>query len=556
MSLNYSYAASAGASGVGTTAGNSGQLMAISSGSTINGQARDQAFTYDDVGRLVTASGWAAWGRRFSYDRWGNRVGMWDAVTGGNQLQDVQIGLVGGVASNRVTSVNSSLYTHDASGNLTNDSAHTYAYDGESRLTSVDNGANAANTYDSNNWRVKKVSGGVTTHYVWEGSQVIAEYNGTTGVLISEYIYAGSRMVARDQSSVLRYYHQDRLSTRVLTDGTGTVIGTEDHFPFGEDTGTSTGESEKHRFTTYERDAESNTNYAISRQHQPANGRFIQPDPIAGSAADPQSLNRYAYSLNDPVNLADPMGLDALGWINDASIHGPGFYLDGVELFPGQERFLWGLLSSGAGVIAPFGSKAYFGYGGATYIDIPGKITYRGDAIVLGVTTVRVEDSVSINFLLNDGVLFSPTKWNTTIRETLTAFVRNSECVNAYYLVGIDLKGLLSKGIAIGPADALQKLSARELGLTAAAQTAMGKAFFEERGLFSATPQAISTVGGAGTTNGIPKIFLGTDAFTDLKEVLAHELIHSGGFQKKSSGANDLAYMEIGYHNIINTCAK
>jgi YD repeat-containing protein len=57
MSLNYSYAASAGASGVGTAAGNSGQLMSIAAGSTINGQLRPQGFTCDTVGRLATATG-------------------------------------------------------------------------------------------------------------------------------------------------------------------------------------------------------------------------------------------------------------------------------------------------------------------------------------------------------------------------------------------------------------------------------------------------------------------------------------------------------------------
>jgi hypothetical protein len=39
-------------------------------------------------------------------------------------------------------------------------------------------------------------------------------------------------------------------------------------------------------------------------------GRFSSPDPLAGSIVDPQSLNRYAYVLNTPVNLSDPLGLD------------------------------------------------------------------------------------------------------------------------------------------------------------------------------------------------------------------------------------------------------
>jgi hypothetical protein len=37
--------------------------------------------------------------------------------------------------------------------------------------------------------------------------------------------------------------------------------------------------------------------------------RFSSPDPIGGSIADPQSLNAYPYTRNDPINLTDPTGL-------------------------------------------------------------------------------------------------------------------------------------------------------------------------------------------------------------------------------------------------------
>lgn len=35
----------------------------------------------------------------------------------------------------------------------------------------------------------------------------------------------------------------------------------------------------------------------------------MSPDPLAGSMRNPQSLNRYAYVQNNPVNLVDPLGL-------------------------------------------------------------------------------------------------------------------------------------------------------------------------------------------------------------------------------------------------------
>ncbi len=314
MSLTYGYQAGAGASGAATTAGNSGQLISI--GGTVNGFSRSESYSYDNVGRLATATGWN-WQRRYSYDRWGNRIGMWDAVVGGNQLQSIVIQPGGSAVNNRVQSINAVSYSYDASGNVTGDGVRSYSYDGEGRQVSVNGGAVSTSVYDSSNRRVKKTAGGVTTHYIWEGSQVIAEYNASTGALISEYIYAGSRMVARDQGGVVRYFHQDRLSTRLITDGNGTVVGTEDHLPFGEDLAV-TGESEKHRFTTYERDSESGSDYAINRQHSFSAGRFMQPDPMAGSIGDPQSLNRFAYSLNDPTNLVDPLGLQTckIDWMD------------------------------------------------------------------------------------------------------------------------------------------------------------------------------------------------------------------------------------------------
>ena len=308
MDLNYSYAATALASGVGTTAGNSGQLMALTTNpssqpSTINGQTRNQAFTYDDLARLVTTTGWSTWQRRFAYDRWANRTGVWDATSGGTQIQSVtlqqQPGAPAGVPSNRATTITKNgmalTQTYDAAGNLTGDGAHSYQYDAENRIAKVDAGTlnEADYFYDAGNRRVKKITSNnaYTTYCIWEGGKVIAEYSnapaGATGN---------------------SYYLADRLSNRMITDTNGAFRGTQDHLPFGEEGGT-TGVSETHRFTNYERDTESGTDYAVNRQLAMGTGRFMTPDPVGGLFGAPQSFNRYAYTLNDPINLTDPFGL-------------------------------------------------------------------------------------------------------------------------------------------------------------------------------------------------------------------------------------------------------
>jgi RHS repeat-associated protein len=126
--------------------------------------------------------------------------------------------------------------------------------------------------------------------------------------VLTEYVYAAGRMLAQETGGKVTYYHQDRLSARLLTDGAGNVVAQMSHEPFGEKL-LEREEVNKWRFTTYERDAETGTDYAVNRQYAMSIGRFMRPDPVAGSIADPQSLNRYAYVGNDPVNSVDPEGL-------------------------------------------------------------------------------------------------------------------------------------------------------------------------------------------------------------------------------------------------------
>jgi RHS repeat-associated protein len=317
MGLTYDYQAQAGQSGVGTTAGNSGQLMAVNNNSTIGGTAESASFTYDLQGRLVTSNqttNGASAQRRFSYDRWGNRTGMWDAVSGGNQIQSITLQQSGGAPTNRIQSVTSGStlnYSYDAAGNVLSDGVHTYTYDAENRLRSADWGASnqAAYIYDYASRRIKKFTNAGVTYYVWEGSQVIGEYSSTGGV-IANYVYGSGRMVSRLANGVVRYYLSDRLSVRMMLDASGSVVGRQGHLPYGEEIGTS-GEFDKKRFTSYERDGESGLDYAVNRSYSPTVGRFLQADPYreSGGATSPQSWNRYSYVQNMPVDAVDPLGL-------------------------------------------------------------------------------------------------------------------------------------------------------------------------------------------------------------------------------------------------------
>jgi RHS repeat-associated protein len=140
----------------------------------------------------------------------------------------------------------------------------------------------------------------------------------------------------------LHWLVSDHLGTpRMIFDQTGDLgnVKRHDYLPFGEELnaaqglrstqlGYISGNGERQQFTGYERDNETDLDYAQARYFSKNSGRFGSPDPYViffamagGSTAqerqsilqtyisEPRNWNRYAYCINDPVNLIDPSGL-------------------------------------------------------------------------------------------------------------------------------------------------------------------------------------------------------------------------------------------------------
>lgn len=66
------------------------------------------------------------------------------------------------------------------------------------------------------------------------------------------------------------------------------------------------------QFTGKERDTETGLDYFGARYYGSNMGRFMTPDPLMASAhvANPQTWNRYTYTLNNPLRFVDPDGMD------------------------------------------------------------------------------------------------------------------------------------------------------------------------------------------------------------------------------------------------------
>jgi len=289
--------------------GNNGQIQAVHyyTSPGVEDLTKSENFTYDSLDRLSAAhtttvdSTAGTWSLQWQYDRLGNRLSQ--TLVGGN-VTIGQPNFTIDPATNRITN---SGYTYDAAGNMTHDASNAYTYDGANRLTKINAGPPTYTYFGA--LRIKKIAGSTTTVYIYSGSKPIVEY--VNGSLSKEYIYAGSKLLATIAGSSTTYHHPDHLSNRAETDASGTRTRTFGQFPFGETWYEPTG-TDKFKFTSYENDSgtgETGLNYAQFRYHAPGQGRFMSADLLAGSLGAPQSLNRYSYAMNDPVNLIDPLGL-------------------------------------------------------------------------------------------------------------------------------------------------------------------------------------------------------------------------------------------------------
>ena len=79
-----------------------------------------------------------------------------------------------------------------------------------------------------------------------------------------------------------------------------------DFTPYGSEMAHTSTCAPNYKFTGYERDSETQVDYARNRYYNPRLGRFLSADPLP-------STNRYAYALNNPLSLVDPLGLSGCG---------------------------------------------------------------------------------------------------------------------------------------------------------------------------------------------------------------------------------------------------
>ncbi|MDQ3799934.1 MAG: hypothetical protein M3384_10810, partial [Acidobacteriota bacterium] len=330
LKLNYEYGN--WENGAINTQKNNGTLarhtITVPSIGQTQGFVATQTFQHDSLNRLTyaqeTISGNQTWQQTFTYDRYGNR--NFDEANTTTLPKNCQNGdnpvVCAGdrqvlnpavsPANNRIISDqdgdNQAEFQFDSSGNNTRDPQNrTFIYDGENKLVEVKNSGNQTvgrYFYDGDGRRVKK--------YVPATQEITIFVYDIFGKMLAEY------STTPPSSAKLLYLTKDKLGTpRVNTDEKGTIAARHDFMPFGEEITRQNYGSDtvRRKFTTYERDAEIDLDFAQARFYNANLGRFTSPDHVLNDAdeATPQSWNLYIYTRNNPLTYTDPTGKEI--WI-------------------------------------------------------------------------------------------------------------------------------------------------------------------------------------------------------------------------------------------------
>ena len=289
---------------------------------TIGGVTDVYAYTYDAVGQLIAASKNARRSRATPTTsmaiaparRWREPR---SAATYDDQDRIVQYGTV--------------IHSYNGAGDLLakTDGAQitSYQYDQLGNLLGVTLPTGTAVSYivDARNRRVgKRVDGALVKGFLYADKlRPVAELDGA-GAVVSVFVYAGRtvpsymikggakfRMIADPVGSV-------RL---VVNSATGAIAQRMDYDSFGNVTLDTNPGFQPFGFAGGLYDAETHLVRLGTRDYDAGTGRWLTKDTIGFAGND---SNLYRYVRNDPVNLADPTGLN--GYVDAALGVAAGLY--------------------------------------------------------------------------------------------------------------------------------------------------------------------------------------------------------------------------------------
>jgi len=285
-------------------------------------------YSYDAAGRLkekknmLTADGTVISSSAFTLDVAGRRVQeeRQGAVVSNIPAKDLTYTYS---PNDALLSDSETTYTNDLSGNRISQSGGggtlSYDFTVDNLLASSSDGSVAtAYTYNPLGHRIQKSQGDEAIRYVLDLSgelSLVLQTTDEAGAVQADYVYGLGLLARIDKEDKIQFYHFDaQHNTVALTDADGNITDTYTYDPFGTML-THLGETEQ-PFTflgAFGVEQESEGLYYVrARYYDAENGRFLSVDPYYLFVTDPQTINRFVYSLNNPLSVFDPSGMIGL----------------------------------------------------------------------------------------------------------------------------------------------------------------------------------------------------------------------------------------------------
>ncbi len=281
-------------------------------------------YSYDSMNRLTNAEVFNSgnqevqdWG--YSYDKAGNRKTasvLYPSTTTNYNYNGAE------ELTSTVQGSNTVNYYYDGNGNLTSSTdGYSYSYNAKNQTTAIDApGGNNSYTYSGPDQTERVQLNGTSDTYSGLGLSYETTGGSTTyytrcscGLLVDEKLPSGSKY----------YYLFDGLGSIVgLTNSSGSEVNAYDYDPYGVILNETTGVANPFQYAGGYFESSTGLVKFGTRYYNPPLGRWTQQDPVAGSLGNPDSLNRYLYAKDDPVNMVDPSGRQSLAAICIAAAAG------------------------------------------------------------------------------------------------------------------------------------------------------------------------------------------------------------------------------------------
>jgi len=329
LSRSYTYLGSTTILDMQYSYDDSGKITTISDGTY------PESFKYDQVGRLWNAScsagdptgyGW----RNYSYDSLGNILKIVKKPQSGSKdtwtySYDTSNGKY------RLTSITSSLsgnirtLTYDSSGQAVTRTvpgqvSKTLLYEMDGLMYRVGAKSDMTARYDAFSRRVTFYDSGdlgsdKSKDHIFMGDRVAYDWEETSAKYLTCYVYADGLLLGKiygsssNPTQYKEFIHLDHLgSVRRMTNASGVVRFSARYEPYGAPIIALQTDKSAFKYIGQVRDELTGLSCFGVRFYDAEIGRFLCEDPVLGSPAEPLSMNRYSYCIDDPINLADPSG--------------------------------------------------------------------------------------------------------------------------------------------------------------------------------------------------------------------------------------------------------